>query len=235
MNELNNISNSLEETLKDSDLQGVSINLAETFSDAVLEDGILKDIPLLGTIIGTAKATFSLRERLLVKKLIYFITGLKSIDPIKRNKMISKVNESEKYNIKVGEKLLYIIDKCEDHISAQYISDLFLSFLKGEITYDEFLRAASTIQKLLTQDIAEFINTKVENIETSITQYDKGLSDFQNSLITSGICATETERVTVRDQDDYKMNEKYVVEGGDLTVYLTEIGYTMKKMLKKSR
>lgn len=118
---------------------------------------------------------------------------------------------------------------------AQYVSDLFLSFLKGEITYDEFLRASSIIQKLLAQDIAEFINTKVENIETSITQYDKGISDFQNSLITSGICATETERVTVRDQDDYKMNEKYVVEGGDLTVYLTEIGYTMKRILKKSR
>lgn len=118
MNELNNISNSLEETLKDSDLQGVSINLAETFSDAVLEDGILKDIPLIGTITGLAKATFSLRERLLVKKLIYFITGLKSIDPTERNKMISKVNKSEKYKIKVGEKLLYIIDKCEDHVSS---------------------------------------------------------------------------------------------------------------------
>lgn len=51
-------------------------------------------------------------------------------------------------------------------------------------------------------------------------------------MITSGICATETERVSIRDQDDYEMSDKYVVEGGDLIIYFTEIGHTLKKVLK---
>jgi hypothetical protein len=77
---------------------------------------------------------------------------------------------------------------------------------------------------------------KIEDIETQITQYDDGLSDFQNSLIASGICATEIERVSIRDQDDYKktdISDKYIVEGGDLTIYLTEIGNLLKRTLKK--
>lgn len=232
MNELKKLSNSLEDTLKDSDLQNVTTELAETFSDALLNDGLLRDIPIIGTITGLTKAAINLKDRLLIKKLIYFISELKDIETEKRNRLISTIDNSENQRIKVGEKLLYIIDKCDDHITAKYIAILFSAFLKEEITYSQFLRCSAIIQKLLFQDLEQFIQSKVEDIETSITQYDKGISDFQNSLITSGICVTETERVSVRDQDDYKMSEKYVVEGGDLTIYLTEIGYTLKKIIK---
>jgi hypothetical protein len=47
MTELNEISNSLESTLKDTDLQSVTIDLAETFTDSFLHDGILKEIPIV--------------------------------------------------------------------------------------------------------------------------------------------------------------------------------------------
>ncbi len=57
MSELNNIANSLEETLKDSNLQGISVDLAEAFVDSIFEDGIAKDIPIIGTILGLGKTT----------------------------------------------------------------------------------------------------------------------------------------------------------------------------------
>lgn len=232
MNEINKLSNSLEETLKDSDLQYVTAELAETFTDALLNEGILKEIPIIGTIIGLTKATISLNDRLLIKKLVYFISELGNIEPEKRNKLISKIETSNDHKVKVGEKLLYIIDKCEDHITAKYISMLFSAFLKEEISYVEFLRCSSIVQKLLIQDLEQFIKTPVGDVEGSITKYDKGVSDFQYSLITSGICATDTEEVSIRDQDDYKMTNKYIVEGGALIIYLTEIGYAIKKTLK---
>jgi len=234
MNEIKKLSNSLEETLKDSNLQNVTIELAETFTDSLLNEGLFREIPIIGTIIGLTKASLGLNERLLIKKLIYFIAELKDIDIEKRHKLISKIKSSEKQRISVGEKLLYIIDKSDDHITAKYIAILFSSFLNEKITYSEFLRCSTTIQKLLIQDLEQFIETNTEDLETKITQYDKGLSDFQNSLIISGICATEIDRVSVRDQEDYKMRDKYVVEGGDMLIYLTEIGHTLKKTIKYS-
>jgi hypothetical protein len=231
MNEIKKLSNSFEETLKDSDLLNVTIELAETFSDTLLEDGILKDIPIIGSIVGLTKAVISINDRLLIKKLIYFISEFNDIDQEKRNKLISGIDNSEKEQIKLGEKLLYIIDKSDDHITARYIAILFRAFLNEELSYSEFLRCSAIIQKMLIQDLEKFIETKVEDIETEITQYDKGISDFQNSLITSGICATETERISIRDQDDNNMSNKYIVEGGDLIIYLTEIGYILKKTL----
>lgn len=232
MNEIKKLSNSLEQTLKDADLHNVTIDLAETFSDNLLNDGLLKDIPILGTILGLTKTAISLNDRLLIKKLIYFISELKDIDQSRREKLISEIDKSETQKIKVGEKLLYIIDKSDDHCTAKYIAVLFKAFLNEEINYSQFLRCSSIIQKLLIQDLEQFINTDIKDIETNITQYDKGISDFHYSLITSGVCATETERMSVRDQDDYKMSDKYVVEGGDLIIYFTEIGHTLKKVFK---
>ena len=54
MSELNKLSNSLEHTLKDCDLQNVSIGLAEVFTDTLIEDGITKDIPIIGRSWGRA-------------------------------------------------------------------------------------------------------------------------------------------------------------------------------------
>ena len=228
INEIKNLSNSLESTLKDSDLQSITADLAETFTDSLLNEGILRDIPIIGTIIGLTKASFSLNERLLLKKLIYFLSELQDIPVEKRLKLISSIEASEKYKIKVGEKLLYIIDKCDDHISAKYVAILFSEFLNEQITYQDFLRGSAIIQKLFLQDLEQFIAAEYKQLERKITQWDSGLSDFENSLITVGICATYIDPVSVEDQDDYKMLEKYVVQGGDQNIYLTEIGKTLK-------
>lgn len=234
MNIIKKLSNSLEETIKDTNLQDVTADLAETFTDAILKEGLLKDLPIIGTIIGLTRVTISLNERLLIKKLIYFMSELKTIDADKRRRLIEEIDSSEIERIKVGEKLLYIIDKCDDHTSAKYIAILFSSFLNEDISYEEFLRGSTILQRLLIQDIEQFIGTKVPELEINLTKHHKGVSDFQNSLITAGILATHTESVSVRDQDDYKQTDKYVVEGGDQIIYLTGIGYKLKLVLTHS-
>jgi hypothetical protein len=156
MNELDNLSQSLEQTIKDTDLQDVTIDLAETFTDAILKDGIVKDIPIFGTIVGLTKSVINLRDRLFLKKIIYFLKNLNSIPKGARHEMISKIDGSDEYKIKVGEKLLYIIDKCEDHKSADNIGKLFCAFLDNAITYADFLRGASIIDNISMQTWIHF-------------------------------------------------------------------------------
>ncbi len=230
-NKIIKLSNSLKNTLTDSNLQEVTIDLAETFTDSFLDNGLIKDIPILGTIIGLTKASINLNERLLIKKLIYFLAELKDIELQKRQKLINEIDFSEKHKINIGEKLLYIIDKCDDHITARYTAIFFTAFLNEEISYSEFLRGSTIIQKLFIHDLEEFIITDSKKLERKINNYNSGLSDFEYSLINVGICGTETEPISVRDQDDYKIQEKYKVDGGDLHLYLTDIGRTLKTYL----
>lgn len=235
-NQINKLSNSLKETLADSDLQNVTSDLAETFTDTLLTDGLLKDIPIIGTIIGLTKASISLNERLLIKKLIYFLSELKDINAEKRQPLLDKIETSEKYRINVGERLLYIIDKCDDHISARYVAILFSAFINEKIKYHDFLRGSTIIQKLFLYDLEQFIKTEVKELERKITRFDNGISDFENSLINAGICMTDIEPITVQDQEDLEasMYERYKVDGGDTQLYLTDIGHLLKENLHSS-
>jgi len=64
MSEIKTLSKSFEQTLMDSNLQNVSISLAEVLADSLMEDGVAKQIPIIGTIVGLGKTAIGIKERL---------------------------------------------------------------------------------------------------------------------------------------------------------------------------
>ena len=160
MSDLNGLSVSLVDTLRKSDLQEVTIDLAEVGLDSVLNQGILKDIPFIGAFVGVAKTAVSIRDAQFLKKMIYFLTELHNIPADKREKQIKKIQENSNYRIKVGEKLLYIIEKCDDHNKAEIIGKLFKCYLEEKLDYDSFLRASVSIEKLYLDDFKRFVTEK---------------------------------------------------------------------------
>lgn len=223
MNEIRKISNSFGQTLKESNLQNVSIGIAESLTDSLLEDGLLKDIPIIGTIVGLGKTSIKITDLLFLKKVIAFLSELENVSINDRKEMIDKIDSSETYRIKVGEKLLYIIDKCDDHENAQYVSKLFAGYLEREIDYPDFLRGAKVIERIYTGDLVGFVNDDRTDLEPN------EIGDYEGT----GLYEAYTEEVRVRDQDDWKATDKYVVEGGEPRAYITDIGAKIRKVLKK--
>lgn len=239
MSELKKLSNSLEHTLKDSDLHSVTISLSEVVLDELIKEGIAKDIPIIGTVVGIGKATIGIKESLFLKKIIYFITELKNVSSEKRRDMIDKINNSGKYRTNVGEKLLYIIDKCDDHEKSQIAARLFSAFLLEIISYDEFLRSSYIINQVIYEDLKWFVEGAWEkDREENKYQYDYPDEDgyFRieevGSIATSGLVEIVSPEVMVRDQDDWKAHDKYIVEGSELTVCITDIGKKIREILK---
>ncbi|MFH1118253.1 MAG: hypothetical protein V1775_00410 [Bacteroidota bacterium] len=222
MEELKKMSNSFEETLKDSNLQNMAIDMTEAITDSFLEDGILKDIPLVNTILGMGKITSKISNILFLKKVLSFLSELENISPEDRKKMIEKIDSSKKYRVKVGEKLLYIIDKCDDYENAQYISRLFVGYVNGEMSYPDFLRASKLIERIYIGDLIEFIKD-----ERTVLKPDE-LTDYEGT----GLYQILNDDISIRDQDDWKASGKYVVDGGEPRGYLTEIGAKIREVLK---
>jgi hypothetical protein len=213
--ELSEYSNSLEKTIKDTDLQNVSIGLSEVFLDELMDNGIVKDIPIIGTVVGLGKATLGIKERLFLKKIIYFISELKNIPPDKRRRMIDKIDSSGKFRTKVGEKLLFIIDSCEDHEKAQVIARLFASFISQKLSYQEFLRSSCIVERTMLEDLNWFVDY----------EYDDFMFEEVGDLINSGLFSLE-----IVDPHDY---DHKVPRGLELRVYLNEIGKKIRDVLKK--
>lgn len=229
------ISISFGETLVKSDLTNVSIELLESvLDDTLFEQGLLREIPIINTLIGLGKTANSIQNYLFTKKILGFLTELSKVSKEKRGKMISKIDSDPKYNQSVGSKLLFIIDNSQDHLSAIQISKLFVAFLEEKITYTEFCKAALIINKVDYYDLEIFLGMPSEKWGKNGSG-GYGLEEVDNFLINAGLCSAETGPVTVEDQDDWKSSEKYIVRGGETIVHQTLIGRKIYEILSEKK
>lgn len=227
MDQIENISQSFDEALKDPDLHHAIQKLSKIRAKELIEDGLLDSIPLLNSIVSITKTGINIHDRLFLKKITHFLSNLSDIDHEKRMRLISKIDSSKEFDIKVGEKLIYIIDQSSDHVSAEYIARFFRCFLTDKITYSEFLRGATVIQKVYIEDLKEFLNTPFEKITEPIKPEDNIPDEILN-YINAGLCGMITNRIQVNDQPDFSYREKFTVKGGDTKIYITLIGHLIK-------
>ncbi len=218
------ISDQLESAIGNHSLQDSASALMEVALDSVMEDGMLRDIPILGSLIGFGRAAVSIRDRMFINKLGYFLKEIESVPSEQRRAMIEEINASEEAAVKVGEKILYIVERCQDHESSRAAGRIFRAFLEKEIDYNEFFSMSFAVDRLLFSDLVRFVTEVRERIpawEASIY--------FGTCLI-----AFNELETSVEDQWDRDSDEPYVVTNNDLTVSVTEAGRKFRKILSAS-
>lgn len=227
-----NLQESFDESLIDTDLINLTGDITEISIDSFIKDGTLKDIPIVGAILGLARFGANVQDKLFLKKIVAFLMGLKSISVKDRKKMINKIDESKKYRIKVGEKLLYIIDNCNDYENAESVACIFRLFLESKINYDEFIRCSNVIEKITNYDFKWFL----ENGEDGMS-----IEDVPSSLIGAGLIGLQYERgeVSVSENTNSPLGffpgpkYKAIIEGSGVDGYITEIGKLILDIFKK--
>jgi len=229
MRDLKNVDRSLTDTIRNSNLKDLSVDTVENFIDSTLKDGILKDIPILATVIGIGNTMSSIKNALFLKKIISFLSNIADVAPDQRRKMVDSIDESQKYKMKVGEKLVYIIDKCDDHMDAKYVAQLFNAFVEEKISYDEFLRGSRIIQDIFLADLEYFLSLDITEFEVTGSSEEFPHED-QFPLINVGICGFGYDRVTL--QKAYLHSDEQEIRGGDAVVWVTSIGKKLKEVLR---
>ncbi|HHC6465829.1 TPA: hypothetical protein ACN36C_004572 [Vibrio parahaemolyticus] len=218
---MKNLADSLEITLKSSDLQGTASGLAEVALDTFIDEGIARDIPIIGTLFGMANTVSTVRDHLFLKKIVTFLTELSSVDMKQRAKMLANIENDEKYKTKVGEKLLFILDRCDDYEKAQLIAKLFCAFVNEEIKYDDFLRCSAIIERVFLTDIYDFVDSTWDYIET----------DNAPHLLNTGLVDLSIPDFTVEENPDYKASETYVVNDASFSMWVSKSGTIIRKIL----
>lgn len=216
------LADTLEATIRDQSLQQTAVSLGEIGLDSLLDDGTLRDIPIIGTLLGIAKSAVNIRDRLFIAKLQKLLNELRDVPPAKRDEMIQRINDSPEFEIRVGEKILYITERCSDHVDAAIIGRLFRSYLEERITYSEFLRLSRCVDKVMPDDLNDFISSEWERESAANATH----------LLQTGLVYLENPEIRVEDQWDHKMSNKYIVDGNEMTVYVTELGEKMRSILR---
>lgn len=215
-----NIQKSFDSTIKDSNLENITIDAVELTIDRLTDEGILKDIPIIGTLVSLAKLGANIHDRLFLKKIICFLNELKSLSVEDRKKMIERIDSSKEYRIKVGEKLLYIIDACGDYENSELVAGLFKAFVEEKISYSDYLQSSDIVTKISPRDFKWFL-------KNGQRRYMK--AEDVGGLFGSGLFELFVDPIDVRVEDEtdrktlmegghkYKTN----IDGGDMRVSLT--------------
>lgn len=145
----------LESVIMDSDLPSISKDFAEVAIDGVMDNGVLKDFPLVGGIVGILKFGNSLNKYFSTKKIYKFLFELHKIPQAKRIKKIEQINSSKKYQSSVGEMIFELLDRIESDGKPEIIGKLFAAVIEEEIDYQTFLKAAHVVKSVFYYDLIQ--------------------------------------------------------------------------------
>lgn len=163
--QISSLSQSMEQTMEMGNLSVVG-EIGEVMLDAVLDEGILRDIPVLGTIVGTSKCVKNVSDILFAKKLIAFLWGIKDADVKERENAIVKWENDARYRARVGETLLNMINRCDDTQKALWLSKLFYNLVLKHGYTDVFLRTEKTLSMLSVADVYSFLALPADKYQT---------------------------------------------------------------------
>ena len=219
------IQHALESSIVGPLVEDGLMDVAEYSIDEVFNNEIIKQIPIVKTVIGVIQTGINIHDRLFLKKIVAFLVGINHISEKQRKKVVDKINSSKKYRMKVGEKLLYIIDKCDDYTNAENIAKLFSAMVKGDISYEQYLEASCVLARISTNDLNLFI----QSYDSSSLSYEA------TSLLHTGLVFVDTEKpeveVTKREPEYWGDSSEHYdskVDGGEIIPYPTKVGDVVK-------
>jgi len=200
---MTSISIKFKHTLTNNNFQNIISGISYSTISGFLEEGNFKVVDLL---FGIEKTSLTVADQLFAHKLMAFLYELRNTSHNSRKKQIEKVDNDSDYKIDLGDKLLFILDKCEDYEKATFIGKLFQCFIAEKIGYDEFIRGARSINLVCIDDLKRFIEERwmKMDLEDGADLLGAGLMDAVYSLdIDTGmnVLKLETSYIGKKIQD----------------------------------
>lgn len=129
------------------------IDIGEVFLDTVLEDGILKEIPIIGTIAGVVKASVAIRERQLAKNTYAFIKGLReyTIPQEKLDKYQRKLEDPKIANRELGYVLL-LLDRVIHAEKSEILGRMYAAVVDQSIGWEQFQELSEVLDRMFIAD-----------------------------------------------------------------------------------
>ena len=147
------LSEELIELISMSQAKDVFCNFAEVVLDSSLEDGILRDVPIVRTILKTGNSMMTIKDRIFVRKVGVFLRSLEDIPYEKCEKFLRDKLGHENERRIAGEKLIILIDKQDDLAKTGLMGYVFKSYIEGDISQDDFYLLCHSISNAHMSDL----------------------------------------------------------------------------------
>lgn len=146
---------SFAESLFNSSLSELLKDYTEIGIDSVLEDGVLKEVPIVRTILNLTKTVQNIHDRNLLKQLIKFIQTFNdgSVSDEKLIKYRKKFEENPSFANAELERIIIILNSIIDTKKSELLAVIFRAYINELINWEKFCELADVINRLFINDL----------------------------------------------------------------------------------
>jgi len=139
------------EIINSKDLKDISIDLVEKVLDNEITDKLLKEIPILKSLVAARNMYQSYTDRIFIKKAMYVLLELGETNLKERIELTKELDDIDESG---AEKILMAIDRFETIKKSKVYGRLCRLKAIGKLKYkDDFLRLTKLIQDAYLDDL----------------------------------------------------------------------------------
>lgn len=131
------------------------IDYLEIGLDSLLNDGVLKDIPIIGSCYSIGKVYFGVKDITLTKKVLIFSQKVrkKVISDYELNEHLEILKSDKQKLNKELEIIINYLDRHTKYIKAQILANFYLLYLSKKIEWEDFDFFAEIVDNVSVYDL----------------------------------------------------------------------------------
>lgn len=156
---IDNIVESTANTIVNYNLD-IAIDFSEIGLDSLLDESILKEVPLIKAAYSIAKTGFAIREKHMLMKTLIFIDQLNKNGVSNENyiEYKKKLKEKDKFLMKELEHVLIIVDRYVELNKNKILANLYFNYIDKQIDWEQFQELSIIVDNIFLSDLPELEN-----------------------------------------------------------------------------
>ena len=150
------------------------VGVSEVALDSILKNGVLKDIPLLGSAVGVARTLSSVRDVFFLRRIVAFIEGCKTNE----EKNLDIDFDQKKELKRAGETLLLVLESASSAFKAELFGRLFAALATKKVDVHFFEQALESVGAANSRDLQALLQ------EEKVVKFDQ--RDHMRNLSNQG-------------------------------------------------
>ena len=125
--------------------------------DSFLDEGILRDIPVINTITSVFRSGVAIRDAIFIKKIVHFLKEPSKAPDSKKQKFLDKLRNEPDFRNRFTTHLLVVLDGVNDLRKPPILAKLFEAYVWERLDFSDFCRLCRAVEVSFVDDLQEFL------------------------------------------------------------------------------
>ena len=147
------------------DFENILAENAEIVLDSLIQNDVLKEIPIIGTSLNLYRGVQSIRDAAYLNKVKIFIESVGRVSEQQKKRLIEESKKDEKRRAKFGDALFTAIEQSDSRIKLEYLGVAFEAFLNDDFPQEDLRLICHIIHSSFSDELEDVIENEHPQFE----------------------------------------------------------------------